>query len=645
MTAKRAKSAPIPQSTSVSWIGWSIGLLVVASFAAYANSWNGAWVFDDHAAIVNNPSLRSWSMALFPPGGGITVTGRPVLNASLAISYALSGPEPWGHHILNWLIHTAAGLALFGTVRRSLAMPRVPASWREQATPVAMLVALLWLVHPLQTESVTYIVQRAESLMGLWLLLTFYAYVRSVTAVRVAAWQAVSVAACLLGVGTKEVIVTVPVLVLLHDRALVAGSFLAAWRQRRWLYVGLFATWIPLAALVLAGGGNRGGSVGFGSEADALSYWLTQFEAVGQYLRLSFWPQPLIFEYGTFWKSGFTLYMVCVVIVTGLVLGTGWALVRRPALGFLGAWFFILLAPTSVMPGTTQMIVEHRMYLPLAGVLMLTVLGLWTWLGRWALGAGAVAALILTGLTLQRNKDYHDEVTLWADTLAKRPNNATAHDSFAVALARKGDESEALTHLAEAARLAPTRADYLTNYGTALLRAGQTAEAVVQFQRALQLAPHYGLLHLNLGLALQRLGRTPEALTHLEEGVRAQPEMVEALSSLAALLVNLGRVSEALPHLEKAVRLAPGYAPPRVNLGVALVLSQRPTEAVVQLKEALRLDGSMPEAHNAMGLALIDLGRPAEAAGFFETAVQMRPQFQSARDNLEKIRATMAAPR
>ncbi|MCX6950853.1 MAG: hypothetical protein NTV51_01505, partial [Verrucomicrobia bacterium] len=140
-------------------------LLVLAAFAAYANSFGGTWVFDDIASVVNNATIRDWRTAFFPPNsGGVTVSGRPVLNASFALSYALSGSAPWGHHLVNLLIHTLAGLALFGFARRTLLLPSLAARWGRDATPLAFAIALLWTLHPLQTESVTYLVQRAESL-------------------------------------------------------------------------------------------------------------------------------------------------------------------------------------------------------------------------------------------------------------------------------------------------------------------------------------------------------------------------------------------------------------------------------------------------------------------------------------------------
>jgi tetratricopeptide (TPR) repeat protein len=611
-------------------------LLALATLLTYANSLGGVYVFDDLASLVNNPALRDWRQAFFPPRGALTVSGRPVLHASFAFSHALGGGAVWGHHVINVLIHLAAGLTLFGIVRRTLLRPSLAPRFGAHALPLAFFVALLWALHPLQTESVTYLVQRAESLMGLFFLLTFYAYLRGATAtlpvapaagssrprrasppssnpddttLSPTAWFTLSVSACLLGVGTKEVIVVAPVLVLLHDRAFVAGSFRAAWRARRAFYVALFATWLPLAALVLGLGGNRGGTSGFDVGASVVSYWLTQFEAVTRYLGLTFWPHPLVFEYGTFWTKDPADVLPYAGLIVALAAAGLWALWRRPQAGFLAAAFFAILAPTSLMPGTIQMIVEHRMYLPLAAVVTFATLLVYLWLGRRAIWVGGLAAVAFAALTSARNLDYRTELSLWGDTVAKRPANASAHNALALAQLAAGETASALTHFESAIRLAPQRADYLANYAGALARTGRPADAIARYEEALRLKPDYADAHSNLGLILSEAGRLPEAIA----------------------------------HGETAVRLAPHLASTHGNFGVTLLHAQRPADAVAQLESALYLDATSAEAHNSLGVALIQLGRAAEALPHFEAALRSKPDYPQARDNLARLRTLLAA--
>ena len=198
------------------------GLLAVAALAAYHNSFLAPFVLDDGDAITENLTIRHlWPLwgALSPTAGGATVSGRPVLNLSLAVNYAISGDEVWSYHALNLLIHILAGLTLFGIVRRTLAdvgrhrrMPPVRSlagfgdpALQSDATFIAFTVALLWTLHPLQTEAVTYVIQRTESLLGLFFLLTLYCFLRAVSSPRPWPWRVLTVLACLGGVSTKEV--------------------------------------------------------------------------------------------------------------------------------------------------------------------------------------------------------------------------------------------------------------------------------------------------------------------------------------------------------------------------------------------------------------------------------------------------------
>lgn len=390
-----AMTDPLPEPPTTTKLGtpwWGILCILGAAGLAYHNSLHGPFVFDDASSIVTNPTLRSlWPLpgALSPPITNVTAQGRPILNLSLAINHAIGGTTVEGYHVVNLIIHTLAGLTLFGIVRRTLgfsrAVARTPVGRTGGPMMVALTIAVLWTVHPLQTESVTYVIQRAESLVGLFYLLTFYGFVRAVGQVSEPSregdqpplksgstlWLTLTVLACLLGMATKEVMATAPLMVLFFDRSFFAGTFVEAWRRRRRFYVALASTWVLLAWLVAQTGGNRGGSVGFGVGINWWEYWLTQFTAVAHYLWLSLWPHPLVFEYGGFWIHSFGEIALPMTIVFALLGATVVALWRRSPLGFLGAWFFGILAPTSLAPGTTQMIVEHRMYLPLAAVIAL----------------------------------------------------------------------------------------------------------------------------------------------------------------------------------------------------------------------------------------------------------------------------------
>jgi tetratricopeptide (TPR) repeat protein len=534
-----------------------------------------------------------------------------------------------GYHLVNLLIHALAGLALFGVVRRTWARFR-PA----EALTAGFCIALLWLLHPLQTAAVTYIVQRAESLVGLCYLLTLYGFIRMAEKPETRLWATLSIVACLAGMASKEVMATAPLLVLLYDRTFVAGTFREAWRLRWRYYLGLAGTWLLLAWLV-AGTTGRGGTAGFGTSVGPWTYLLTQCQAIVHYLRLSVWPQPLVFDYGTGTVSRLGEVWPQALLLVTLAAGTVLALVRRPVWGFVGAWFFLILAPSSsIVPVASQTMAEHRMYLPLAAVLALAVAGLQALLGRRSVVVCGLLALVFAGLTLRRNTDYRSEVGLWADTVAKQPANGRAHNNLGKAVFASGQPEEALPHYLEAIRLQPAVPEPYYNLGLALARLGRPTEAMARYEEALRLQPAYPEAHNNLGNVLLAAGRLDEAGVHYEEAVRLKPGFAEAHGNLANVRLEQGRGAEAIRHGEEAVRLDPRAAASRYNLGNALALAGRLPEALVQYEEALRLKPDYADVANNLGNVLIELGRLPEAVAAYERAVRLDPDYADPRRNL-----------
>ena len=635
--------APAAATLSRRFVALACGVLFLAVFAAYANSLSGPFVYDDKDSIVNNLTLRHlWPLpdVLAPLRGGLTVSGRPALNLSLALNFAAGGLDVRGYHVTNVLIHALACLTLFGLVRRTLAQPSLRERFGEAAVPVAFTVAALWALHPLQTEAVTYIVQRAESLMGLFYLLTLYGFVRSVDAPAPGRWQVLSVAACLLGLATKENMVSAPVLVLLFDRVFVAGSFTAAWRRRRGYYAALAATWLLLAGLLASMGGSRGGSAGFGVDISWWNYVLTQFPALVHYLRLAVWPTPLVFEYGTFWIGRLADVWPQACVVVALIAGTLFAWWRNPAVGFLGAWFFAVLAPTSLVPGMTQRIVEHRIYLALAPVVVLIVATIHLCGGRRGLTTLWALAVGLGALTFQRNADYRSEIALWGDTAAKRPDNAAAHGSLGAALAEAGRTAEAIREDETALRLGPNYVTIRVDLGTALIAAGRINEAIQHLQESLRQDPENAHGHLNLGVALDILKRSAEALAHYEAAVRSNPNFAQAHNNLGDALSRSGRNAEGIAHLQEALRLQPGFVAAHYNLAAALARAGRLDEAQAQFEAGLWLKLADAEAHANWASVLLATGHPAEAMAQFESALRLQPASAANHYNYGSVLAT-----
>ncbi|MBI5769740.1 MAG: tetratricopeptide repeat protein [Verrucomicrobia bacterium] len=598
-----------PDSRARVWL--AAGLIALAGLVAYAHSFHGPFILDDLPAIAENPTIRdlpAWRQVLSPPTNGETVTGRPLLNLSFALNVALGGHDVRGFHALNLALHLAAGLVLFGLVRRTLRRPLAPPALRAHALPLAAAVAVLWTVHPLATESVTYIAQRAESLVGLFYLLTLYGFIRSVDSPAAAAWRIASVAACLLGMATKEVMVTAPLLVLLYDRTFVAGSFATALRSRRGYYASLAATWVLLGWLALRTG-TRGGTAGFGLGVTPWNYALTQCDAIVRYVVLAAWPHPLVIDYGLdVVKSSFAVWPQGLALLVALA-ATIVALRRWPAAGFLGAWFFALLAPSSsFIPVATQTMAEHRMYLPVAA-LVTGAVALGFLLFRRRLWWTAALCLLIGGtLTARRNLDYRSRLGIWSDTRAKRPLNPRAHQEYALALFHAGRVAESLPPFAEAIRLFPGYAAAHHNLASSLLALGRLDDAAQHYARAARLKPTLPEPHDMLGNIRAQQGRWPEAAGHYADALRLRPQLTEARIHLANALVFTDRPAEAAAHYALALREVPGTAELHNNHGVALLRSDRPAEAAQQFSAALRLDPQNRDAASNLALARSRLG-------------------------------------
>ncbi len=641
-------AAPPPANLSAAgaprrWQGpAAAALIATAALIAYHNSFSGPFVFDDTRAILGNPTIRSLRTALFPPAGsGLPVSGRPLLNLSFALNYALGGTSVWGYHAANLALHILAGLTLFGIVRRTLQLPAVGARLAPGAWWIAPAVALLWIVHPLQTESVTYVVQRAESLAALCYLLTLYAFIRGVESPQPGRWQVLAILACLCGMAAKETVVTAPLVVLLYDRTFIAGSFRDAWRRRRAVYLGLAGTWLLLAALVAATGG-RGHTAGFGASVDWRAYAFTQCGALLHYLKLAIWPHPLVLDYGNGVVTGAAAVLPHAVVLCLLAAATLAALgsARWRRLGFLGASFFAVLAPTSsVLPVATQTVAEHRMYLPLAAVIALGVLGLHALAGRRGPVIVAALAVALGVLTIRRNADYRSAVAIWTDTAAKCPGNARALSTLADALARTGRAADAISPYEQALQLTPDNAEVHGGLGNALVEIDRLDEALPHFTEAVRLAPDDARMRTNLGNALLKAGRLMEATAQQRQAVRLNPAIADVHFNLANTLALTGAYADAVGSYRQALRLSPDFVEARFNLGNALATLGRLDEAAAEYRAALKLDPALVAAWCSLGDALAQSGRIDEAAASYEEALRRAPDSAEARDGLARLRA------
>ena len=628
---------------------WPVIGLVVLGITVYANSFGGPFIFDDEESVVENPYIvRLWPADWMYAPPQSTVAGRPVASLSLAVNYAISGYSVWSYHFFNLAVHILAGLALYGIIRRTLLSERLREKFGSHSTVLAWTAAAMWVVHPIQTESVTYIVQRTESMMGLFYLLTLYSAIRAMEAGGSLLWPAVSVICCGLGMGTKEAMVTAPVLVLLYDRAFFAGTFVAAFRRRWGMYAGLAATWVILAALLWSGP-RQEQSGGF-SIGGSLSYAMNQGVVILRYLRLSFWPRGLCLDYGWPIVKDWGKLVLPALTVLAMLAVTVWGLIRNKSWSYPAAWFFGTLAVTSSFVPVKDLIFEHRMYLPLAGLAVLAVAGGYVlsrqgWLTpfeRWSVKrAGiilAAAVICVLGLvTLQRNSDYRSAASIWQSVLDVIPDNSRAHNNLGVALKSAGRVDEAIRHYNEALRVTPDDEKTLNNLGVAFQAMGRYDEAINCFNRALQVKPKYVDTYYNLGWIFELQGKFDEAIDYYRRALQINPGHPKAHNNLGKLLSQQGKVNEAMEHFRIALELKPEYADAHYNIGCVLQSQGRVEEAISHYYEALRITPNDADAHTNLGVALAATGRVDEAIEHYKQALKIDPNHNTAKRMLEAM--------
>lgn len=612
-------------SRHLSWL--APAALVLIGFAVYSGTFNGPFLYDDYNAIVENPHVRSlWPLgrALSAPDES-TVAGRPVVALSLAVNYAISGLEPWSYHLVNILLHVLCALLVYGIVRRTLALPRLRSHGDMPGAPWAFAVALVWLVHPLHTEVVTYVSTRTESLAALFLLLALYAAIRGAKdSVHSGLWSGAAILSSLLGMASKEIAAAIPILVFLYDGVFLADGFKDALARRRGLYAGLAASWLVLAALVAEG--PRSGTVSLTfAELTPLDYARTQVAVIWHYLRLAVWPHPLALDYHD-WPvaRAFTApVLLGGLALLALVAGTLWLVVRRSWLGFVGAWFFVILAPSSsVVPIASEIAAERRMYLPLLSLVVLALGGAWLLASRLAGDGGrrtvlpvvvAAVAAALGAATVARNADYRDEVTIWAETVRVRPNNVRALQNLGSTLAHHGRSDEAVPYLERALQLDPMAEYAVENLGLIRLDEGRYAEAISLLKKRIERRPKDAISRVNLAKALLATGDRAAALAQLEEAVRLTPDNAVARARLALVLADLGRLDEAAGSADRAVELDPDNETAQLAAGRVALLANAPEQAARHYREALEHSRASTEAALGLAVALRRTGQPEQA--------------------------------
>jgi tetratricopeptide (TPR) repeat protein len=644
-------------------------LLVVA---IYSNSFSVPFQFDDKPNIVDKPLIKQLSNLLTFSGS------RSVGFLTFALNYHFGRLDPFGYHLVNLLIHLINGglvtLLVLLLCRVADRSPLTPDSLRltaasSSATPsaplsaqwIALSTAALFMVHPVQTEAVTYIVQRFASLAALFYLLTVVCYLRwriSPAAKQRYLWYGAALLATVLAMKTKENTFTLPFMLLL-----VESVFFGLPSRRGWLGLLPFFLTLPIIPLSLhmipfSPQGPLGkGKVVFArdfTDISRLDYLFTQFRVIVTYLRLLVLPihQTLDYDYPVYHSLFRLPVLVSFLGLLGLGGGALWLLLRKPAsspavrLAAFGVlWFFLTLSIESSIIPIRDVIYEHRLYLPGIGLfLAASALLFGAPAGRRLRNAAAVAVglvvVILAIATYERNTIWQSEQSLWQDVVRKSPNKARGHSNLGASFADQEQWTEALGEYQIALTLHPDRPTFTaiqTNMGNAYTSLGRLDAAQQAYAAAISSEQAHVAAHNGLGNVYRLQGRAEPAFNEFQKALRLDPDSTEAHNNLGLLFQAYGKLDAALQQFDAAIRLNPEFAEAYNNRGLVFGAQGRLDDAIAAFQQALALNDHLAEAHHNLGLIYSRQGRTEEAMREYQLALTLNPGYAEAHNDLGNL--------
>jgi len=594
--------------------------------------------FDDDKYVYENPVVQkglTWEGFCWALTYGQIGHWHPLTWLSHMLDCQWYGLQAGGHHLTNLLLHGAASILLFLALRRMTGF-----LWRSA------FVAAVFAVHPLRAESVAWVSERKDVLSAFFFMLILWAYIGYVRQPASKVRYGVVVVLFALGLLCKNMLVTMPFVLLLLDYWPL--NRLSNFTTRD--LIRLAAEKIPL--LVLSAGSCVATAlvpekltaiplpVGLRLENAVVSYVTYIAQMILPSGLTCLYLNPV--DYLPLWEVGGAAGLLLAIS------GVAWAFRKtHPCLIVGWFWYLGMMIPViGIVQISCYAHADRYTYLPQIGLyLMLT----WTaaelcagWRYR-RLVLGGVSTIILATLIVYAGKQakyWRNSESLWTRALTCDKDNYIAHHNLGIALFQKGKPDEAIAHFQKALELDPNDADVLNTLGDVLLHEGKVDEAIAHFKRLLQIKPNSADTEDKLGSALLQKGEVDEAITCFHKALQIYHDSAEAHINLGAALLEKGNVDEAITHFQTALQIEPDSAGAHYNLGNTLLHKGKVDEAIAHFQKVLQINPANAEAHINLGSAMLQKGNMGEAITHFQKALQIKPDYLQAQNNLAWMLAT-----
>jgi tetratricopeptide (TPR) repeat protein len=593
---------------------------------------------------------------------------------SFAFNYYFGHYNPAGYHLVNIIIHIINGILLFFFLKLTFITLKSQESFKPKFTFshvywISFFAVLIWLAHPIQTQSVTYTVQRTNSMATTFFLLSLFLYAKG----RISRFKAPDDSAegddnamrkknlrirylwfwgCglsgIFALGCKQNAASLPIIIFFYEwyffqdlspkwfksslKYIIAVAFIFA--AVAFLYLGTE----PLEKI------NKLRDFSHG-EFTLTERALTQARVVIYYLSLIFFPHPSRLNLDYDFPLSHSLFnpmttFFSLILIIGLIALAFYLAKRERLISFCILWFLgNLVIESSIIP--LAIIFEHRTYLPSMLVCLVPVILAYRYIRFDGLKIGMLIVLIvgLSVWTYQRNRVWKNELALWSDVVKKSPNKARPHHNLGMALENQGMIDKAIAHYQKALQADPKYYRSHVNRGRALPDRGDIDGATEHYLAALRIKPNNSAAHNNLGVVLYKKGQFSKAIEHFLRALQIRQSYEDAYFNLGVVLARQGKTDEATSRFYQALRLNPDHAEAHSNLGSMYINRGIIDKAIYHSNEALRLNPKLIEPHNNIGIALMQQGKIDAAISHFQKTLELKPDFKLAENNLKRALA------